>query len=256
MTAPHSDNWDVHWQQFAEVASRNPAQAYRHRTIIRLLRDQPVRRLLDIGSGQGDFLVRAARAWPNAELCGFEMSSTGVAITRRKVPHAQALVVNLFDASDEAARYRGWATHCVCSEVLEHVDDAAALLRAAADYLADGACLIVTVPAGPMSAFDRRIGHRRHFTTASISGCLREGGFTPTRVFRAGFPFFNLYRLMVIARGDKLVDEGAAGKISWPATAAMRVFNFLFRFNLARSGWGWQIVAAAQLSRIDRRPGP
>ncbi len=249
MTAPHLDDWDAHWEQFAELASRNPAQAYRHETIIRMLREMPVRRLLDVGSGQGDFLVKAARIWPDAELCGFEMSSTGVEITKRKLPGAQALVVNLFEPSGEAARYRGWATHCVCSEVLEHVDDAAAFLRAAADYLADDASLIVTVPGGPVSAFDRRIGHRWHFTKASIERCLTESRFVPTRVFLAGFPFFNLYRLMVIARGDKLVEEAGAGATSWLASIAMRAFGFLFRFNLIQSRWGWQVVAVARRSR-------
>ena len=62
------------------------------------------------------------------------------------------------------AEWAGWATHAVCSEVLEHVDEPVVLLRNARSWLAPGCRLVVTVPGGPMSAFDRHIGHRRHFS--------------------------------------------------------------------------------------------
>ena len=252
MKTPDLDDWDAHWAQFAEAASRNPAQIYRHATLLRLLAEpdgHSPARLLDVGSGQGDFMVKAAHAWPEAALCGFEMSATGVEMTRRKLPGAQALVVDLFRPQPEAAPYRAWATHAVCSEVLEHVDDPAAFLRAAHEYLADGARLIVTVPGGPMSAYDRHIGHRRHFTRASIARYLEEGGFRPERVLMAGFPFFNLYRLTVIARGEKLARDVRASDrapASSLAERVMGVFRFLFRFNRPDSRFGWQVVAVAR----------
>lgn len=254
MSAPEIDDWDAHWKQFADSASRNPAQIYRHDTLLRLLRENgagEAMRLLDIGSGQGDFMVKAAGAWPEAALCGFEMSATGVEMTRRKLPGASAFVVDLFQPAAEAAPYRNWATHAVCSEVLEHVDDPAAFLRAARDYLADDATLVVTVPGGPMSAYDRHIGHRQHFTRESISRSLQEGGFTVERAMMAGFPFFNLYRLAVISRGEKLVEEvgaGAEGGNSRLAEFVMGVFRGLFPFNLLDTPLGWQVVAVARKS--------
>jgi hypothetical protein len=63
---------------------------------------------------------------------------------------------------------------------------------------------------------------------------------------RAGFPFFNLYRLVVIGRGSRLATDVADGSTSRIAVAAMRVFEVLFRFNLRRSRWGWQNVAIAR----------
>src|SRR5205823_4886877 len=110
--------------------------------------------------------------------------------------------------------HQGWATDAVCSEVLEHVDSPRDFLLAARVYLADNARLIVTVPGGPMSAFDRHIGHRQHFTRASIGELLRSSGFSIERICLSGFPFFNLYRCLVIARGEKLasdVDSGQQG---------------------------------------------
>jgi SAM-dependent methyltransferase len=252
MNKPSVDDWDAHWQQFANSASRNPAQIYRHTTLLRLLGQNGAgagMKLLDIGSGQGDFMVKAAQTWSQAALCGFEMSATGVEMTRQKLPGAAAFVVDLFAPAPEAAPYQNWATHAVCSEVLEHVDDPTAFLRASRSYLADNAVVVITVPGGPMSAYDKHIGHRQHFTRESIARFLSEAGFGVDDVFMAGFPFFNLYRMMVIARGQRLVDEvgtGAENKSSGLAEFFMAVFRTLFRFNLLNTSLGWQVVAVAR----------
>ena len=131
--------------------------------------------------------------------------------------------------------------------MLEHVDDPAGLLRAAAAWMAPGCRLAVTVPGGPMSAFDRHIGHRRHFTPGSLAGLLAESGFAVDRADGAGFPFFNLYRMTVIARGRRLIAdvEGGSGDIAPAARAAMRVFDNLFALNRSTGRLGWQVVAVA-----------
>ena len=245
------DNWDEHWARYAEAASRNPAQQMRHGLIVRLL---PARgtggvRVLDLGSGQGDLLVKLHAARPEAELLGFELSASGVELSRRKVPAGKFFVADLFAPPPGLQAYSGWATDAVCSEVLEHVDSPVEFLRAARPYLGSGARLVVTVPGGPMSAFDRHIGHRQHFTRASVSRCLTEAGFSVERVYLSGFPFFNLYRLVVIARGRKLaadVDSGQAGASGLLAAAMMAVFRGLFRLNLTDSPLGWQVVAVAR----------
>ena len=166
------DNWDEHWDRYAAAASRNPAQRMRHDLILRLLAAKPGDRVLDIGSGQGDLMVRLQATEPRAELLGFELSASGVAISRRKVPAGKFFVADLFQPPAEIAGFKDWAHAAVCSEVLEHVDSPTDFLKAARPYLAEGARLVVTVPGGPMSAFDRHIGHRQHFTRESISRVL------------------------------------------------------------------------------------
>lgn len=249
---PDHDNWNEHWDRYAAAASQNPAQQMRHALIAKLLQrgsEGRAAQVLDIGSGQGDLMVKLRPSLPQAKLLGFELSASGVEISRKKVPEATFFVADLFQPPAELQDYAGWATDAVCSEVLEHVDSPTAFLRAARPYLADDARLIVTVPGGPMSDFDRHIGHRQHFTRDLISSVLQEAGFKVERVYLSGFPFFNLYRSVVIARGKKLasdVDAGQSGFSAWLANVAMMSFRALFRLNLMDSRFGWQVVAVAR----------
>jgi len=256
---PDHDNWDIHWDRYAASASQNPAQQMRHAIIAKLLAQGPgldgwSAHVLDLGSGQGDLMVKLRGEFPEAQLLGFELSASGVEISGRKVPDATFVVADLFQPPPAVKSYAGWATDAVCSEVLEHVDSPAAFLQAVRPYLADNARLIVTVPGGPMSAFDRHIGHRRHFTRESIGAVLKASGFTVKRVYLSGFPFFNLYRAMVIARGARLaddVDSTKQGLSTRLANAMMAVFRILFRFNLLSSPFGWQVVAVARKTRTE-----
>jgi SAM-dependent methyltransferase len=254
---PDHDNWNEHWDRYAAAASQNPAQQMRHALIAKLLQrgsEGRVAQVLDIGSGQGDLMVKLRPLLPQAKLLGFELSPSGVQISQKKVPEATFLVADLFQPPAQLQPYAGWATDAVCSEVLEHVDSPVAFLRAARPYLADDARLIVTVPGGPMSGFDRHIGHRQHFTRDLISSVLQEAGFKVERVYLSGFPFFNLYRSVVIARGKKLasdVDAGQAGFSAWLANRVMMVFRGFFRLNLMDSRFGWQVVAVARKTGSD-----
>jgi SAM-dependent methyltransferase len=242
------DDWDQHWTDYAGSAAINPAQQYRQELIVRQLeRDGSARRVLDIGSGTGDLAAAVQAAMPTAEILGLELSRAGVEISRLKVLGASFEERDLMLAEPPPAEYRGWATHALCSEVLEHLDEPEALLANAIPYLAPGCMLLVTVPGGPMSAFDRHIGHRKHFRPQELRELLERVGFEVERVTGAGFPFFNLYRLVVILRGKRLVAEVADGETTILARLVMAVFGFLFHLNLDATRWGWQTVAYARL---------
>jgi cyclopropane fatty-acyl-phospholipid synthase-like methyltransferase len=240
------DNWESHWERYAGSASANPAQSMRHDFIARLLQRhaEKTMRVFDIGSGQGDMLKKINMLFPQAELLGVELSNSGVEISRRKVPRATCITADLFESPSDLLRFRSWATHAVCSEVLEHLDAPLDFLKLSQAYLATGAKLIITVPGGPMSAFDRHIGHRQHFTKRMLAGMLCEAGYKVERIYRAGFPFFNIYRGVVIARGEKLSED--VHRTSFPASFAMAMFRMLFHFNLSDSPFGWQLIAVAQ----------
>lgn len=244
------DQWDSHWDDFGEANERNPAQDYRRRLALRLLeRNGAPERLLDIGCGNGALLASAAARWPAAGLMGLELSESAVATARRKVPTARVQERDLLIDPVPSEGDRRWATHAVCSEVLEHIDDPVALLRNARNWLASGSRVVVTVPGGPMSAFDRHIGHRRHYSPDQLRELLRSAGLHVALVQGAGFPFFNLYRTLVIARGESLIVDASSDSDHRPSGLVVRggmaAFHPLFHLNLPRSPLGWQTVAVA-----------
>jgi len=246
-----TDDWETHWASYADSNSLNPAQAYRRLLIGRALglgqAPRPVR-LLELGSVQGDFAREILSAYPDVQLCGLDLAATGVEIARRKIPNASFYQQDLTQPLGVPDHLRGWATHAVCSEVLEHLDDPAAALRNVRPLFAPGCRLVITVPSGPMSAFDRHIGHRGHFTRRRLDDTLRAAGLEVAELNGAGFPFFNLYRLVVVARGEALIRdaEGGAGQaLPLAARAMIRGFSWLFKMNRETGTRGWQLVAAA-----------
>src|SRR5437867_127126 len=99
-------------------------------------------RILDIGSGQGDMVAAIRGRFPEAKILGLELARSGVEISQRKVPTARFVQRDLLDQTRPSGDDHGWATHAICSEVIEHLDDPALLLRNAKAYMREGCSLI------------------------------------------------------------------------------------------------------------------
>ena len=213
-------------------------------------------KILDVGSGQGDFMKKASAKFPGSSLVGFEASEVGVDISSKKVPEAVFYVVDVFNPGKQIKEaFSGWSNVITCSEVLEHVDDPTDFVSNLLQFLSDNGSFIVTVPGGPKSQYDEAIGHRRHFNARDLSLLLNKAGLSDVKVYRAGFPFFNLYRLIIVARGKNLIEDvksGSRGKLKWLAFLLMQIFGFLFNFNLSNSLFGWQMVAVAKKNSRDK----
>src|SRR6187200_1198585 len=82
------DDWNRHWDDYADTAAHNPAQAYRRRLIFERLAlgEGSGARILELGSGQGDLSSEIAARYPDAELLGLDLSHSGIAIAQGKVP--------------------------------------------------------------------------------------------------------------------------------------------------------------------------
>lgn len=240
------DDWESHWGDYSESAQANPAQQLRRDLIFDALAPIPEDRVLDIGSGTGDLAAAIAAVAPGADIIGLELSHRGVEIASAKVVSASFRQVDLLDG-EPSDDHLGWANKVVCSEVLEHVETPVALLANGLHHAESGALVVVTVPAGPRTAFDKHIGHRRHYDRASLEAVLDEAGVAVTSVRAVGFPFFNLYRLIVFARGKRLIDDVASGSAAASGESGItrliyRVFDRLFAINLGGSRLGWQLV--------------
>jgi SAM-dependent methyltransferase len=253
------DDWDHHWDAYGEAAEANPANVYRRRLVMSLLgRPQAGATVLDIGSGQGNLAIHLRETYPDVAVWGVEHSATGVERGRAAAAaHGVEVSFTQLDLLQPVTLDPGQpaAAYAVCSEVLEHVEDPALLLRNSKNLLAAGCRMIVTVPGGPRSAFDRHIGHHRHFKAADLRGVLTDAGYAVERVLRAGFPFFNIYKLALIARGRRLISdvEGRApdATLSRAELAATRFFQLGFKHNRNDFPLGWQLAAVARVPGTD-----
>jgi SAM-dependent methyltransferase len=246
MSTIAADNWDQHWSELGAAADIGPTPKYRRRLIFRLLQvkhsDETVR-MLEIGSGTGEFAQEFCKRHPKSRYLGLELSRTGVELSSRRVPGARFLQRDLLQQAGSTEGFDFQATYAICTEVLEHLDAPAVLLANAAKYMSPACRLIVTVPGGPMNAFYRHIGHRRHYQPAELRQLLETAGFRVERSLGAGFPFFNLFRLFLTWRGDKLLSS-VSGRPSPLVRFASWLLNVLFYLNLPM--WGWQTVAVAR----------
>ena len=246
------DDWDGHWSDLDLASQHNPAQAFRRELMLHWIKQQSPNNkthLLDIGSGQGDFIASLTSLLPSTKLAGVEMSATGISQSRVKAPQASFFQRDLSLSPKPDDDLWEWATLAVCSEVLEHVDEPAKVLANAARYLAPGARLFITVPGGPISSFDLHIGHRQHFTKVLLHRLISEAGLIPERISGVGFPFFNLYRMVVILRGKALIKDACSGKdkqLGGLARMVMNVFSLILKRRFNSTMWGWQMTAQAR----------
>src|SRR6476619_6195292 len=107
------DDWDSHWNQYAESAAENPAQRMRHQIVARLLHEDAGKgamRVFDLGSGQGDMVQMLEPLLPEAQFVGAELSASGVAISQCEVPTATFLVADIFQRPPALEELAGWAT--------------------------------------------------------------------------------------------------------------------------------------------------
>jgi SAM-dependent methyltransferase len=151
-------------------------------------------RLLELGCGSGNVLEALGEI---GEAVGMEADETLVAAAR-----AAGLDVRLGRLPHDRVVPPGWPDVVLFLDVLEHLDDDAAALRAAHATLAPGGTLLATVPAYQWlwSGHDVRVGHRRRYGAGHLRALVASTGFTVTYV-----GFFNALLLPAVAlvRGVK-----------------------------------------------------
>lgn len=132
-------------------------------------------RLAEIGCGSGALLAAAAEF---GEVVGVELSQDfSEAARRRGVPVLPGALPDRLPL--EPGAYDG----VFLFDVLEHVEDDRAALRAVGRLLKPGGLVICTVPAYEWlwSSHDEVLGHRRRYTARGLTRVAREAGLSPLR---------------------------------------------------------------------------
>jgi SAM-dependent methyltransferase len=133
--------------------------------------------VLDVGCGTGSTLVPLTRRGTPA--AGIDLRPEGLRALRRALPVARLAQAN---ATELPLLPRAVGTVTLL-DVLEHVDDGAAL-REAHRVLRPGGWVFVTVPALPVlwSYRDEAAGHRRRYTRKGLQAALAGAGFRVAEV--------------------------------------------------------------------------
>jgi glycosyltransferase involved in cell wall biosynthesis len=148
-----------------------------------LIRPYVGRRVLEVGSGTG---VMTRYLSTRERLVATDIDAHYVELLRRTYadkPNVEVRPLDLGRLGEDGAGLRDFDT-VVCANVLEHVEDDGAALRAMRDLLAPGGRVVLIIPAlrRLYGAIDEAIGHYRRYTRHEIEEKLREAGLAVEHV--------------------------------------------------------------------------
>jgi SAM-dependent methyltransferase len=171
----------AHFSELAGLEERNFWFRARNRLIVWALgRYFPgARRFLEAGCGTGFVLSGVAAAFPALRITGSEVAAEGLGFSARRVPAARLLQMDA-----RRIPFRGEFDVVGAFDVIEHIEDDRAVLRALHDALSPGGGLLLTVPQHPFlwSEYDVRARHVRRYRAAELRDRLAETGFEVVRM--------------------------------------------------------------------------
>lgn len=180
--------WEEHWWWRA-----------RRRFVLRRLGElaarRPLKRILDVGCGDGLFFDELSRF---GEPWGVEPDA---GLVDPKGKRAERIRVVPFE--DFPRDERGYDM-ILMLDSLEHMKDDAAALRQAFGLLAPGGFLFLTVPALPSlwSVHDEANRHYRRYTRASLGAALQGAGLRTEELgYYFGWPALPLYARKLLGGG-------------------------------------------------------
>lgn len=204
---------DAHWW----FAGRRRILA----SVIESLEPEPSAQILEIGAGTGGNLgmLRRFGEVDAVELDDYArekaLEKTGIAVRKGHLPDGLP-----FDAG-------GFDLVCLF-DVLEHVEEDVAALRALREQLKPGGRIVLTVPAHPWlwSGHDVKLHHFRRYTATELRRCCEAAG---CRVVRMSYFNLLLFPLAVAARLlDRLRPRRESLGEEPPAEPINRAFLALF----------------------------
>lgn len=241
------DDWNQHWEDFAKIAAINPANQYRNHFILKQI-PAGFLHVLDIGCGQGILIRELIPHRTEAVFYGIDISEKSISIANKQQINANFIQLNMLLLPEPLPAFLDNNIDvAICSEVLEHIDDPLLFLQNIKPFLKKDASLIITVPGGLRTAYDKYLGHRKHYSKKSLTDLLHRADYHIEKIWAAGFPFFNLYKMLIFMRGHKMIRDAKINNISFLQKSLSRLFSFLFRFNLPH--FGWQLVAVVKKQR-------
>jgi len=199
-------------------------------------------RLLEIGCGTGNVLQALGRF---GEAVGVERDAE-----LRAVGLAAGLDVREGALPDDVPVADAWADAVLLLDVIEHLDDDQAGVRAARRTLRPGGVMVITVPAYSWlwSGHDVALGHRRRYTASTLRSLVAAAGLSLVHV-----GYFNtaLFPAIMALRLAKRLVGGGSHDLHRPLERVNRALERLFaleRHVVLRPGlpFGTSVLAVAR----------
>lgn len=226
---------------------RMAAPRLRVATLLRLLKEDPPLKVVDLGCGGGQLLAEVAAAWPGAELAGIDLSEKQIEANREAMPGIEWQAVDLERPDAIHPAQAGRFDAVIASEIVEHLRDPVRFLRSALSLAVPGrGRLLLSTQSGPVRETERRVGHLRHFSAPEMESLLREAGWGLDRTWNCGWPFHDLSKWWANVDPDATMHRFSDRPYGPAERLVCALLRGAFRLNSGRRG--------AQLFAVARRP--
>ena len=238
-----NENWDEIWNSLSEGMGSNPARKSRQDAILRRIQRGST---LDFGAGDGEFVLRMREMGLSS--IGVEMSIEGVAKGNSRA-HSLGYEDLLFELKTDVLDGKVF-NNIVLSEVVEHIENPTPVLKSLSSNLAPNGLMIITVPAGPISKFDKFIGHHRHYSKESLILEIESANFEVIEVNQIGFPLINIVRVWCLVKGDKVVKALTKPNSFVDSVMGRFLLRLLSSTFQLDTRFGWQLIATAKVKPL------
>lgn len=199
--------WAGEWR---DLPSHGPLSYTRQRLMLREFGAmvRPGMRLLDVGCGDGTFIARLKERFPDLDVAGIDFSAAAREGDSETLRAAMTTgdVEKLTDYYDEES-----FDLVVSCEVLEHVEDPAAVLHGVNQVLKPGGIGVFTVPLGMQhwSELDDAGQHLRRFEPGEFDALCVDAGLKVENSYGWGGPVARPYYAFSQKVGSKNLASSA-----------------------------------------------
>jgi SAM-dependent methyltransferase len=234
-------DYNEQWSRLGDFIRYNPGARHRRRRVLGLVRNLPVRRVLDVGCGPGELLITLSRERPDLELVGADLSDQVVEENGRALPQCRFEVLDLFKGHlDEQFDL------VLSSEVIEHLDDWRVGVAHLAAMVAPAGYLCISVPTGRIFPTEQTFGHVEHPTPPELQRVVADCGLRCLHLDNWGFPTYRALKAVTNVRPQFAMRQFGSGSYGTPQKAASSLLYAMCFATRRNSARGCQIFALFQ----------
>jgi len=222
------------WGQWDDMKSFGPSSRHVRRLTLKMIKGLKFNTFLDAGCGVGTLLQDIHAHYPEVKLNGVEYSDSGTAVARQKNPNAR---IHRLDLAKQALSQKFDLVTCV--DVLEHIIED----QSAMNHLHEMTShyLLVVVPTGPLFEQERiSVGHVHGYRRSEVKAKLEIAGFKILKDMAWGFPFYTLYRRLVM----NMPEETVSGNFDWKKRIISEILYLLLFINLPFGGERYYVLCS------------